>query len=342
VEGELTSNGVGRPSRPVAFNPAGQVALGIEINVDYVAACVLDLTGRLRSHRQLDVDNREATPAEVYARAARLSQQVHRETGQPLLGVGLAVPGVVDARGKLLRAPNLPLMTGELPGVQIARLLGTSSVPVENEANLGALASLWSTPTIGQDFVYVSGEIGVGAALIVDGDLFRGSNGFAGELGHVVVERGGPSCGCGGRGCVEQYAGQEVLLRNARQPDLDALEAAVSAGEARALKAVDTAGSALGVGLASLLNVVDLPLIVLGGLYARLFDEITPALTGELQRRALSYWESGVEIHRSPLGTDATVQGAARGIIDRALKNPTLFAVSRHADDAYQCRPSAR
>ena len=77
---------------------------------------------------------------------------------------------------------------------------------VDNEANLGALASLRADPAAGQDFIYVSGEIGVGAGLVVAGELFRGASGFAGELGHVVVAQDGPDCGCGGRGYIERPA----------------------------------------------------------------------------------------------------------------------------------------
>jgi predicted NBD/HSP70 family sugar kinase len=176
----------------------------------------------------------------------------------------------------------------------------------------------------GPDFVYVSGEIGVGAGLVVNGSLFRGSGGFAGELGHVVVEQDGPACGCGGQGCVEQYAGQDVLVRTAGVADLAELEAAVSAGEPAALAAVTRAGRALGVGLASLLNVVDLPQVVLGGSYARLFETITPPLQAELDRRVLS----GVrpELLRSRVGSDAAAYGAADAVVEAALRDPAALA----------------
>ncbi len=238
VDGEPATAGVGRPARPVRLNPDGPVALGVEINVDYVAACVLDLTGALRCYQLRAVDNRDSDPAEVLDQAIAVARAVRAEQGQPLLGAGLALPGVVGADGALLRAPNLPALTGRLPGRQLAAALGLPAMLVDNEANLGALASLRAEPGVGPDFVYVSGEIGVGAGLVVAGELFRGVSGYAGELGHVVVDRDGPDCGCGGRGCVERYAGQDVLLRTAGQPDLPGLEAAVAAGDRAALAAV--------------------------------------------------------------------------------------------------------
>ncbi|HET6209617.1 MAG TPA: ROK family protein, partial [Jatrophihabitans sp.] len=183
-----------------------------------------------------------------------------------------------------------------------------------------ALGWLRSVRGAEQDFVYVSGEVGVGAGLVVDGRLFRGSAGFAGELGHVVVDRDGPPCGCGGRGCLEQYAGQDVLLRAADQPDPATLLAAVAAGEPAALAAVQQAGAALGVGLASLLNVLDLPTVVLGGLYAQLFDRLSGPLRAELDQRVLS--GPGTIIRSSELGAEAAVRGAAGAVLDRVLADP--------------------
>ncbi|MDQ2956773.1 MAG: ROK family transcriptional regulator, partial [Actinomycetota bacterium] len=215
---------VGRPARPVALNPSGPVALGIEINVDYVAACLLNLPGEPRGQRRAMVDNRLRSPAEIAAQAAELCRELLAGSAVSLLGAALAVPGVVDGDGRLLRAPNLPQLTGSRLGERVAGLLGLPQLLVDNEANFGALAWLRSAPATGANFAYVSGEIGVGAGLVVNGELYRGAGGFAGELGHVVVDRDGPACGCGGRGCVEQYAGQDVLLRGAGQPDPAALE----------------------------------------------------------------------------------------------------------------------
>ncbi|HEX8767485.1 MAG TPA: ROK family transcriptional regulator [Jatrophihabitans sp.] len=321
AEGPPAAAGVGRPARPVRLNPDGPVALGVQINVDYVAACLLDLTGALRCYRHRAVDNRAGSADQVVEQAAAVVGEVLADAGRPLLGAAVALPGVVAGDGTLLRAPNLPALTGTRPGEQLEGALAVPVLVVDNEANLGALASLRAEPGTGPDFVYVSGEIGVGAGLVVAGELFRGANGFAGELGHVVVTQDGPDCGCGGRGCVEQYAGQEVLLRTAGQPDLEALEAAVDGRDPAALIAVAQAGSALGVGLASLLNVIDLPKVVLGGMYARLFAAITPSLTIQLNRRVLAPRDPG-RLSRSPLGSDAAVRGAAGAVLDRALRDP--------------------
>ncbi|HEX2902435.1 MAG TPA: ROK family protein [Jatrophihabitans sp.] len=321
VEGEPPASRVGRPARPVSLNPAGPPALGLEINVDYLAACLLELTGAVRARQLLPVDNRDRPVAEIVQQLLELAQGL--APAGPLLGVALAVPGVVGPGQVLVRAPNLPGLTGAALAEPIGQGLSTSGVLVDNEANFGALGCLHGLRP-GPDFVYVSGEIGVGAGLVVHGSLFRGTSGYAGELGHVVVQQDGPPCGCGGRGCVEQYAGQDVLLRRAGVADPAALESAVRAGEAAAVAAVTEAGRALGVGLASLLNVLDLPRVVLGGLYARLFAALTPPLLAELDRRLVS----GIrpELLPSAVGAEAAVLGAAGAVVEQALKDPAALS----------------
>jgi predicted NBD/HSP70 family sugar kinase len=323
TEGEAPAARVGRPARPVSLNPDGPRALGLEINVDYLAACLVNLTGRMTDRQQLDVDNRARSVEQIIDDVERLCRPLL--SGGALLGAALALPGVVGRDHRLLRAPNLPELTGQPVAPLLLERLAIPDIMVDNEANFGALGWLRGAGSI-DNFVYVSGEIGVGSGLVVDGRLFRGSSGFAGELGHVVVERAGPDCACGGRGCVEQYAGQEVLLASSGQPDVAKLAAAVAAGEPRAQAAVNAAGSALGVGLASLLNVVDLPCVVLGGAYARLYDAILPSLQAELDRRVLS--GQGTRLFCSGLGADAAMLGAAGAVVEQALRNPAAISAS--------------
>ena len=112
VEGEPAATGVGRPARPVRLDPDGPVALGVEINVDYLAACVLDLTGALRCYRHRPVANRARDRGRHPGAGGGAGRSGGRRGGQPLLGGGLALPGVVGADGTVLRAPNLPSLTG--------------------------------------------------------------------------------------------------------------------------------------------------------------------------------------------------------------------------------------
>ena len=362
-EGQPERSGPGRPSRPLAFHPDLPVAVGIEINVDNLAVCLMDLGGNVQATRQVTVDNRGRTPATVFRRAARLASEALVQVDRTPIGLALALPAVISPDGLVRRAPNLPRLNGQDAAALLRNSLIAADIPladeldltIENEANLGALAGLRSDPGLGEDFVYVSSEVGIGAGIVLNGQIFRGVNGFAGELGHVVVERHGRRCGCGGLGCLEQYAGLEALLRAARQPDVPAFEAALSQADARATHALAEAAEALGVGLASFLNVVDVPVIALGGIYGRLLEHCEAPLARQLSRRALS-WKTPAEpttrpigevtaegpdggqsldvvgrLRAAPLGTEAAVRGAAGLVVDRALQRPQTIRGARKA-----------
>ncbi|MEU6407696.1 ROK family transcriptional regulator [Microbispora sp. NPDC046933] len=205
----------GRPGVEIRISGQRVAALGLEINVDYLAVCVVDLARTVRLRRTQAVDNQAAPPVDVIARLGDLASTVVDEAvekGLRVVGGVLAVPGPVDmATGAVRNAPNLGWR--DVPLASLLRF--PFPVRVENEANLAALGELWFGSGL-PDFLHVSGEIGIGAGLVVRGRLFRGAHGFAGELGHVVVSPDGPPCRCGGRGCLEQYAGQDALLSAAR------------------------------------------------------------------------------------------------------------------------------
>lgn len=314
VEEPATLAGVGRPSKPLRFHPGGPMAVGVEINVEHLAVETLGLDGEpVRRHR-VPADNRDATPDEVLDRVTTLIREAVADSPRPLLGVGLAVPGVVHD-GVVVRAPNLPKLVGAPLAAALSERLAVA-VELDNEANLAALAHLWPRHLAGEDFVHVSAEVGIGAGVVLGGEVYRGVSGFAGELGHVVIERDGELCTCGSRGCVERYAGLDVMLREAGRRRLDSLVKALDAGDERAHESVRKAGQALGVGLATLMNLFDVPTVVLGGSYALLHKHLSAAVQSEMDVRVLAGGERHTRLLASPLGEFAVVRGAA-GLITR-------------------------
>jgi predicted NBD/HSP70 family sugar kinase len=198
---------------------------------------------------------------------------------------------------------------------------------VENEANLGALAELWHGAA-GQDFVHVSAQAGIGGALVAGGTLLRGRRGFAGELGHVPVHPDGPPCPCGSHGCLEQYAGEEAVLRRAGLPDaagdrVARLAAEAAAGRAEVLRALRDAGQALGIALAGAVNLIDPERVVLGGAYAQLAPWLTPGMQAELSTRVrIRPWDpAGLVV--STLHRDGPVTGAATSVVQRVIADPS-------------------
>jgi predicted NBD/HSP70 family sugar kinase len=294
----------------------------------------------VRFHRVEAVDNRDVAPARVLDRAGRLIETALRAAADAALsvaGIGVAVPGVVEVdAGRLLLAPNLGWTDLPIASELAGRLHG-APVPVlaDNEANLAALGELWLGlgREIG-DYVHVSGEIGIGAGVIVGGELFRGSHGFAGEMGHIVVDPDGPPCSCGRRGCLERVAGQEAILRAAGLPTtagtslghtenaVPELIAMLARQEPAALDAVRQAGVALGLGLADVANVLDPGTIVLGGIYAPLAPWLAGPLEAALARQVVAARWRPIQVRPSSLGPEAAVRGAAGWIVQRVLDSP--------------------
>ena len=327
----------GRPAVPLTLDPDGPAGLGIDINVDYISACIVDLTGQMRERATVVSAQRTAGAARVLRHAVDLARQLVRSTALPLAGAAIALPGLIDREGTIRRLPNLPGLDGVDCGAYLARRLGVP-VQVGNEANLAALAE---ARTGKRDFILVSGEIGVGAGIVVGGALYGGVHGFAGEFGHTVVDPAGPRCGCGSRGCLEQYVGQEALLRAAGHvgdpatwtADPDGVAAllldAARRGDLRTVESLREAGSILGVALAGALNLLDLQTVVLGGLYARLAPWLSDPITAELDTRLIARAMTGTSVTASVLGSDAAVIGAAGSVVDEIISGgATAFAAA--------------
>ncbi|MGC5341642.1 ROK family protein [Streptomyces sp. DT171] len=339
--GKTFSGQAGRPGTALKVARTGPAGLGVEINVDYVSVCVVDLAGTDRVRLTERLDNRGVPPADVLARAAGIAARAlvraHAEGLRPV-GAALALPGLVSG-GAVRQAPNLGWNQVPAEGLFADALAALSAdqapLPVssENEANLAALAELWfgGLGTV-RSFLYLTGETGVGGALVVDGELVRGAHGFAGEIGHVVADARGPRCRCGSRGCLEQYAGQAALLRAA---GIDAaggaamaeLERRAGAGEARAVAAVTEAGRMLGRVLSGAVNLLDPDAVVLGGAYRGLMPWLAPAVDEQLTAGAVSgLWsrDSG-RLRSSSVAGDAA-RGAAALVVRDVLADPVAYA----------------
>ena len=298
--------GAGRPAMGLALAPNGPAGLGLEINVDYLAACVVDLTGAVR-HRLIEhADQRPAGAVAALAGLGALAARVRElaeADGLPLAGAALAVPGLVTAAGLVRVAPNLGWQDVDVPALlRAGPALADLAITVDNEANLAALGELRADGA-GTDFVYVSGEIGIGAGIVLDGSLYRGVRGWSGEIGHLPVYPDGLPCRCGSRGCLERYAGQE----------------AIEAGW------VDAAGRALGIALASVVNLLDVDVIVLGGAYAPLLPQLRPGIEAELHRRALTADLAPITLRAATLGADAAMRGAADSVIRGVQADPAAW-----------------
>ncbi|KZB86053.1 ROK family transcriptional regulator [Amycolatopsis regifaucium] len=319
--------GPGRRGTVVSLSPTGPHGLGIEIGVDYLASCLVDLTGTVRAEEVRYADNRTPRVFQRVSAFLRKAREQAEVLGVPVGGVGIAVPGVVESAGGLVRlAPNLGWRD-----VDLADRLG-ETFTVANEANFAALAELWHGTAL-PDFVHVSGEIGIGAGIVLDRALFEGVRGAGGEIGHLPVAPDGPPCSCGANGCLERMAGQEEILRLAGAETVDDLISALESGDDAAGAAVTTAAGHLGIGLSTVVNLMDVPAVVLGGTYARLEPWLREPLLAELKRRVPSTAWSPVRVIRSALGTGAAVRGAAGSVIRGILADPEHYLTTHWPSD---------
>jgi len=260
----------------------------------------------------------------------------------PLLGIGVGVPGIIDMQTGLVReSPNLPDWVDYPAHAAIEERLKTVVI-LENDANVAALGEKWlGAAKEYSDMAILTLGTGVGGGLVQGGQIWRGANGMAGEFGHTTVEPDGHPCGCGNRGCLEQYASATAVVRMAREaiasdgapalaraaqsdPEFSAKSIYNLAiqGDEDARRIFRYAGRCLGIVLSSLVNSLNLPIYVIGGGVSSAWEAFAPSIFEELRRRSIVYAAT------APHDPSATNQGASahveagpghKTIITRAL-----------------------
>lgn len=331
----LTERRIGRPATQLVLDGSPYAAIGLEVDADSLAAVAADLSGqRLLSWRRAFTGS-TAQPGRTIAAVAALGCRAVTKMageGRQVLGLTLAVPGLVDDAGRVPSAPTLGWR--DVPALDLlVPALGSPKFPVavENDANLAALAeyrygSYAGTP----DLVYLGGESGVGAGLVIGGRPVRGGRGFTGELGHVQLDPAGPRCACGRRGCLQALAGVAALVRRVLPESVDADGVGVSdlepevaelvrranAGDSVTLKALAEAGAWLGHGVSVLTNVVNPQAVVFGGYFVPLSPWLLPAAQVAAQARTLAPDLGGCQLGASTLGHGAAALGGAARVLD--------------------------
>jgi predicted NBD/HSP70 family sugar kinase len=341
--GELVSGGLlmekrsapdgapGRPSPLVQPDPDGASVIALEINVDSLAAARVSLGGTVHELVRVDRPRAHVTVDAIVADLVELAHPAFAAVrGDGLVGIGVAVAGVVRRRDGFVRlAPNLG-WTDEPLGERLGHAIRSDApVAIANEADLGGLAEHRRGAAIGEaNVVYVAGEVGVGGHVTVDGEPLDGAAGYAGEVGHMVVNPGGTACACGSFGCWETEIGERAMLvRAGRSPSggraaVDELIEAAMAGEPAARASVAHIGRWLGVGIASLVNIFDPTLVVLGGVLGRIHPLAASELDAALDRHALSAARELVRVVPGALGVNAPVIGAAELAFEPMLADP--------------------
>jgi glucokinase-like ROK family protein len=307
----------GRPPRLLSFSRSAGAAVGIDFGKRHLRVAAADLSHTILASAERPT--RTDDPAETgLDTASELVEEVLAAAEVPrrdVIGVGLGLPGPIDMRsGRVGSSSILPGWVGVRAAEAFSSRLGMP-VYVDNDANLGALAELrWGGAAGCRNAAYLKVSTGIGAGLIVNGRLFHGSGGMAGEIGHAIIQEQGPVCRCGKRGCLETLAGAAALLellRGTHGPDLttQGLLAAAASGDSGARRVLADAGRHIGTAVATLCDLLNPELIVVGGELSAAGEVLLDPLREQVHRHAIPATARGLEIVPGVLGNRAELLG---------------------------------
>ena len=346
LELDTMESNVGRPGIALTLKPNGGSVIGVEIGVGFISVILTDFTANILWRKWVECPP-DQPQIEIIAQAEGIIDEAityAREKKLRVLGIGLGVPGLVDVqKGELLFAPNLGWRNVPLRLMWNQRF--NLPLYVENEANLGALGEYYYG--VGRDvdnFIFLSSGIGLGSGIIINGDLFKGARGFAGEIGHMQRDPQGEMCGCGRRGCWETQVGPKAVLRRVRQSieadptntrfenpdDLDSLtfnqvvDYALE-DDQLCLSAMEVVGKHLGTGIADLANIFNPDMVVIGGAFSYGKKILLPIIEEVISAEALPAIKQSMKVTFSKHGADACVLGAIAIVLDDILREVALI-----------------
>ncbi|MEU3448079.1 ROK family transcriptional regulator [Streptomyces thermolilacinus] len=338
VEVTPTSAG-GRRARSVSLSGDAGIVIGVDFGHTHLRVAVGNLAHQVLAEESepLDVD---ASSAEGFDRAEQLVKRLIEATGigpEKVIGVGLGVPGPIDvSSGTLGSTSILPGWSGINPSQELSARLGVP-VYVDNDANLGALGEMvWGAGRGVRDLAYIKVASGVGAGLVIDGQIYRGPGGTAGEIGHITLDESGPVCRCGNRGCLETFAAARYvlpLLQPGHGPDLT-MERVVQLareGDPGCRRVIADVGRHIGSGVANLCNLLNPSRVVLGGDLAEAGELVLAPIRDSVSRYAIPSAARQLAVAPGALGGRAEVLGALALVLSE-MGDSTLLDNARQAN----------
>lgn len=318
VSEKSSGSGIGRKTEFLKIEPSSLLTLGIYIDNEIMKAGIIDLKGSILIDADYPLSSEETEELFLF-KLFKLCDSVLRADFLPRIwGIGISSKGPIDIfNGALLIGAHFP----QMPITKIvAPLAERYKLPVylDNDANVSALAELYFSDGYKyKDFVYVLVKEGIGSGIVINRKLQLGSNGFCGELGHVVIRQGGKDCHCGSHGCLEQYAAIPAVLNTYKEKtgislSWAAFENRVLQNEPAALETIDMMIESLTTGFLSLINLIDPQCIYLGGKIGFSLERIITTIQSRLKERFAPIGKVDIVPSRYPLsssfiGTSALV-----------------------------------
>lgn len=318
---------VGRPGTLIELNPFGGAAVGVEIGVDFVSIILTNFVAQIQWREHISLP--DELDVRAYLREAEkliyAALQVAKTCGLQPLGIGVGVWGLVDIeKGEVRFAPNLKWRDVPLKKLWEGRFGLT--VFVENDANAAAMGEYYMGATKNiDDFILVNTGIGLGGGIISGGKLFRGWNGYAGEIGHMTIDPDGEPCMCGKRGCWETLVGSRVAVHDykthtGRDVSFEELVELYRTNDPTSVEIFSKMGLALGVGIGSLANIFYPRCIVVGGALNLVSDRLLPIARDTFAKNSLFQPQQDIKIVPSELGSDGCVLGCVALVLDEVIR----------------------
>ncbi len=332
-EGPGSGGSVGRPSLVVRPSSTSACVVAFDLRVDRIVGAAFSLGGQVISQVERPRADGPFAPDKAVSRLVECTTELLAGVpeGCAWVGVGIAIPGVIDADTGLVRkAPNLGWI--DVNFVELIEPVLTQNfgacpkVMLGNDANLGAIAEyVRGAGALASSVVYLSGDVGVGGGFVLDGEVMTGSSGYAGEIGHMTVNPQGQACNCGNRGCWETEVGRDAILRAAgtsiAESNVPEVVRAAKAGDYQSLEALQSIADWVGIGLSNLLNMIDPDVIVLGGHLAEIYPVVHGNIEARITRsRPLFETRARLSLPSMPLGS--TIVGAAEIAFTALLRDP--------------------
>lgn len=328
VEREPGDSRGGRRPILLAIQPTGGYVIGVKVMENHLVGALVDLEANVINRAMISLAASE--PGALVAAVSDLTRQLVKSGGiapDKLIGIGVGLPGVIDAQKGILRQTpffkwhDLPIRE------MLSKELG-QSVYIDNDVNTLTLAEkLFGAGQGKQQFLVITLGRGIGLGIVINNQLYRGAGGGAGELGHTVLSVDGPVCECGKHGCLEAYIGEKGLLRACQSASLsvasidDLLELANRANPA-AVTILQQAGARLGMAIANLVAVLNPDTVIISGEGVRYGDVFFNALRGGIHENAPESMYQNLTLRIDPLGDDAWARGAASLALDQLFAPP--------------------
>ena len=297
--------------------------VGIDIGGTNIRAAVVDQDGKILAREKTKSGAREGIEKLIL----NLKNIINDLSQYGAEAVGIGIPGIIDQKtGLLTQAPNISGVDNFPLFEELKRNLPVTNFIVENDANASAIGEYWKGAGAGSNsMIMIAIGTGLGGGIILNGELWQGENGMAGEIGHIIIDPDGPLCNCGSYGCFESFVSAEAVRRvvndssvlknkftDCHQDDIpEKVMKLASEGNEESINIWNDIGINLGIGITSLINLLNVDSVIIGGGLSNAWEFFVRSMEEEIKKRALKGPRERLTLQKAALGDDAGIMGTA-------------------------------